>query len=197
MERLAYAIWDRGTGIFDGDSSHYNEAHQGSWFEAILGDSAGGTAMGDISQFEQLGDAVSSPRRLDNVVIGALVGFAKDGVPLVDFLGNQQDNPIPARTTVVLSREAVGREVALLFEGTDPAKPILIGLIEQPQSLRKVSVERDGERLELTADREIVLRCGDASITLTRAGKVLIRGTYVSSHSTGVNKIKGGAVQIN
>jgi len=156
--------------------------------------------MGDISQFEQLGEAVGPPRRLDSVVIGALVGFAKDGVPLVDFSGNQQDNPVPARTTVVLSGEAVGREVALLFEGTDPAKPILIGLVEQPQQpLRppRVSVERDGERLELTADREIVLRCGDASITLTRAGKVLIRGAYVSSHSKGVNKIKGGAVHIN
>jgi len=155
--------------------------------------------MADISQFEQLGASVSTPRRLDGVVIGALVGFAKDGVPLVDFSGNQQDNPVPARTAVVLSHEAVGREVALLFEGTDPAKPILIGLIEQPRSRRteKVSVDRDGERLELTADREIVLRCGNASITLTRAGKVLIRGDYVSSHSRGVNKIKGGAVHIN
>jgi len=155
--------------------------------------------MGDISQVEQLGESVRAPRRLDGVVIGALVGFAKDGVPLVDFSGNPQDNPVAARTMVVLSREDVGREVALLFEGTDPAKPILIGLIVQPQQQkpRRVSVYRDRERLELTADREIVLRCGNASITLTRAGKVLIRGAYVSSHSSGVNKIKGGAVHIN
>ena len=157
--------------------------------------------MGDISQLEQLGEAVSSSRRVDGVVIGALVGFAEDGAPLVDFSGNPQDNPVPARTTAVLSREGVGREVALLFEGSDPAKPILIGLIEELQSRvqgsQRVSVDRDGERLELTADREIVLRCGDASITLTRAGKVLIRGAYVSSHSSGVNKIKGGAVHIN
>ena len=155
--------------------------------------------MGDIAQFEQLGEPVSSPRRLDGVVIGALVGFANDGVPLVDFSGNPQDNPVLARTIVVLSREDVGREVALLFEGTDPAKPILIGLLAKPQQQRprRVSVDRDGECLELTADREIVLRCGGASITLTRAGKVLIRGAYVSSHSSGVNKIKGGAVHIN
>ena len=155
--------------------------------------------MGDIPQFEQLGESVSSPRRLDGVVIGALVGFAEDGVPLVDFSGNPQDSPVLARTIAVLSREDVGREVALLFEGTDPAKPILIGLIVQPQQQkpRRVSVYRDRERLELTADREIVLRCGNASITLTRAGKVLIRGAYVSSHSSGVNKIKGGAVHIN
>jgi hypothetical protein len=53
------------------------------------------------------------------------------------------------------------------------------------------------ERLELTAEREIVLRVGDASITLTRAGKIILRGTYVLSRSSGVNKIKGGSVQIN
>lgn len=53
------------------------------------------------------------------------------------------------------------------------------------------------ERLELVAEREIVLRCGQASITLTRAGKIILRGTYVLSRSSGVNKIKGGSIQIN
>ena len=49
----------------------------------------------------------------------------------------------------------------------------------------------------LTAGREIVLRCGEASITLTRAGKVLIRGTYILTRSSGANRIKGAAVEIN
>jgi hypothetical protein len=155
--------------------------------------------MDDVVQFEQLGESVGARRRLDGVVIGALVGIADDGVPLVDFPGNPEDSPVVARTIAVVSREDIGREVALLFEGGEPAKPVLIGLMAQPQPRRSatVSVDRDGERLELAAHREIVLRCGDASITLTRAGKVLIRGAYVSSHSKGVNKIKGGAVHIN
>ena len=55
----------------------------------------------------------------------------------------------------------------------------------------------DDQRLELKAEREIVLRCGKASITLTRAGKILLRGAYIFSRSTGVNKIKGGSVQLN
>jgi len=42
-----------------------------------------------------------------------------------------------------------------------------------------------------------VLRCGKASITLTREGKVLIHGSYISSRSTGVNRVKGGSVQLN
>ena len=44
---------------------------------------------------------------------------------------------------------------------------------------------------------EIVLKCGDASITLKRDGKVLLRGAYVETQATGVNRIKGGSVKIN
>jgi uncharacterized protein (DUF2345 family) len=58
-------------------------------------------------------------------------------------------------------------------------------------------VQADDERVTIEAGREIVLRCGDAAITLTRAGKVIIKGSYVVSRSTGYNKIKGAAVDIN
>jgi len=55
-------------------------------------------------------------------------------------------------------------------------------------------VRVDGERVVFDAKKEIVLRCGKASITLTRAGKVLIRGAYLLNRSSGVNRIKGGSV---
>ena len=42
-----------------------------------------------------------------------------------------------------------------------------------------------------------MIECGSASITLTRAGKVLIRGHYVQSRATGVNSLKGGSVELN
>ena len=45
--------------------------------------------------------------------------------------------------------------------------------------------------------RQDAARCGDASITLTRAGKVIIKGNYILSRSSGYNKIKGAAVDIN
>jgi hypothetical protein len=60
-----------------------------------------------------------------------------------------------------------------------------------------VDVAADGRRVELTAEQEIVLRCGEASLTLTRAGKVLIKGAYVCSKSTGQNNVKGATVHIN
>jgi hypothetical protein len=60
-----------------------------------------------------------------------------------------------------------------------------------------LSATVDGKQVVLEAKDEIVLRCGQASITLRRNGRIVIRGTYVETRSSGVNRIKGGSVQIN
>jgi hypothetical protein len=136
-------------------------------------------------------------------VLGSLAGWDEAGRPLVAFPGNPESEPVPALSTVPLTAEDVGREAALLFVGGDRRRPLVIGLVQPPGPaalLRvpgKVEASVDGERLEFTAGREIVFRCGDASITLTKAGKVLIQGAYLLSRSSGVNRIKGGSVQIN
>ncbi len=64
-------------------------------------------------------------------------------------------------------------------------------------TVEPVEVETDGRKVVVSAQRELVLRCGSASITLTAAGKILIRGAYVLTRSSGVNRIQGGSVQIN
>jgi hypothetical protein len=143
--------------------------------------------------------------RLDGVVIGVLLGIDDAGVPLVAFPGNPVETAVPARTTARLDASQVGREVALLFEGADPTLPVVIGLLHRPSPSATTPEPRqtpttakvDGERVVLTAEKEIVLKCGKASITLTRAGKVLIRGAYLLSRSSGANRIKGGSVQLN
>ena len=60
-----------------------------------------------------------------------------------------------------------------------------------------VAADADGRRVRLTAQEEIVLQCGDSSITLKRNGRVVIRGSYVETHASGTNRIKGGNVRIN
>ena len=51
--------------------------------------------------------------------------------------------------------------------------------------------------LQLCADKRISLTCGEASITLTAEGAILIRGAKVVSRSKGLNRIKGASVLIN
>lgn len=140
---------------------------------------------------------------LPEVVVGELVALTGDGdVPLVRFPGQPGTAALPARAVPDLHAAHIGRSVVLSFEGGDPTRPIVMGVLRgtgqaPADGPGRVQVDADGERLLVTARDQLVLRCGEASITLTRAGKVLIQGTYVSSHSTGVNKVAGGSVQLN
>ena len=79
---------------------------------------------------------------------------------------------------------------SLLEEIAEPAATVLE--TDKPQD-----VTIDGKRITFDAEQEIVLKCGNASITLTRSGKILIRGEYVLSHSSGENRIRGGSISIN
>ena len=140
--------------------------------------------------------------QLDGVVIGVLMSFTEAGFPLVAFPGNQSETGIAAHSTTIFKPDDIGCQVALLFEGGDPQRPIVIGRMQYPQDIvqprqQTMSAELDDERIEFKAGKEIVLRCGKASITLTKAGKVVIRGSYLLNRSSGVNRIKGGSVQIN
>ena len=143
--------------------------------------------------------AAATPR-WPEVVIGILDGFDTEGRPLVDYPGNAAGAPLSALTTALYGSEAVGRQVALLFAEGDGTRPVIVGLVRPPGEPVPGGArlaELDGERLVLKAKQEIVLECGRSSITLTRAGKVLIRGTYLSSRSSGVHRIKGASVDIN
>ena len=68
---------------------------------------------------------------------------------------------------------------------------------DEPAVMPCIEADVDGRRVRLTAQDEIVLQCGSASVTLRRNGRVVIRGAYVETHSEGTNRIKGGQVQIN
>ena len=145
---------------------------------------------------------------LPSVMIGRLVRLDHYSPPMVDFPANNTGDLVPARSTVALCQSHVGDEVTLVFEESDPSRPIILGVLQpwatmpaQPlepvrQNASMIS-EQNPENLLLMAANEITLRCGKASITLTNAGKLLLRGAYLLSRSSGVNRIKGGSVQIN
>ena len=135
-----------------------------------------------------------------SAIRGLLTAFTDAGEPLIDFPNNPAGTPIPALSTVELATADLGRDVVLVFEDGDPARPIILGVVMPAgprPAARTVEVTADGKCVTVSADQQIVLKCGDASITLTAAGKVLIRGAYVLSRASGTNRIKGGSVQIN
>jgi len=132
---------------------------------------------------------------LEGVLVGRLEKIDAAGIPWVDLPGTE-GGAQRARTAVGVAAADVGRDVVTALEEGDPSRPIILGVL-RPPSKGAVEAQVDGEAVVVTGRREVVLRCGKASITLTKAGKVLIQGTYVSTRSSGVNRIKGGSVQIN
>lgn len=154
-------------------------------------------------------------------LLGPWVGWLTKSPPgslLIDFEGNRL-GPLPARSTVPLTPEQLQQAidsrqgVVLMFEKGDPSLPLIMGLVQAvsatplvdailenlPASAAPIEATVDGKPrvLEIEGQDEIVLRCGQASITLRRNGKILIRGVQVETRASGTNRIKGGSVQIN
>lgn len=162
-------------------------------------------------------DAAAPAVAPGEIVIGTVALVDGQGQPRVDFAGNPFHEPLVAVSTLAITSAHIGRQVALLFAGGNPRSPVILGVIHSPlqdlilaydanspapasaptQSLDGEEVAVDGRRVLLEGKEEVVIKCGEASITLTRAGKVLIRGNFVLTQSTGVNRILGGSVQVN
>jgi hypothetical protein len=135
---------------------------------------------------------------IDGVVIGIFLGFDDAASPLVVFPGNPTDTALPARSLTGLTAGMVGSEVALLFEAGDPLKPLIVGRIVAPAKASIApEVVRDGERTCITGKQRIELRCGKASILMEKDGRITIRGTYVTSHASATNRIRGGSIDLN
>lgn len=138
-------------------------------------------------------------------VMGTLHGFDLLEQPLVSGIQHLPGQLLTASSVVPLRREMIGQSVVIWFVAENTPAPVIMGVL-QTRPLHEGSprqpplghvVQIDDERHVIQAEREIVLRCGDASLTLTRAGKVIIKGNYILSRSTGYNKIKGAAIDIN
>jgi hypothetical protein len=94
----------------------------------------------------------------------------------------------------------VGLRVVVAFEDGDESRPMIMGLLDPPPEAleaRDYDGERRGKVVRIEGEEELILECGDAKISLRSDGRIVILGGYVVSRSRGVNRIKGGSVQIN
>jgi hypothetical protein len=86
-----------------------------------------------------------------------------------------------------------GREALVFFANGDPAQPVVTGLL-QPHDYK---TDAPPAVLHLEAGSELILKCGQATLKLTRDGRIVIRGADVLTRASGSHRIKGGSVQIN
>jgi hypothetical protein len=110
-----------------------------------------------------------------------------------------------ARTDVLAALEAKGSAMALLcFPKEGGIRAVIVGVVAllpaskleaDPGSDR--SKRHDVDSFVIEAGEIIELRCGGSAVTLTKDGKVVIRGHDVTARARRNNKIKGATVQIN
>lgn len=150
----------------------------------------------------------SVERAMSGAVVGRLVSAPNAGAPLVEVPGHGAH---PARVLRSVDRGwlrgdgAVGREVLVVLADGDPARPIIIGVLEDlvdtllddAADAPRVDVSLDGRSVTLEASREITLRCGEASLTLHADGRVVTRGVNVVSQASEQQRIAGAIVRIN
>jgi uncharacterized protein DUF6484 len=145
-------------------------------------------------------------------VVGVVASFDR-GELRVTFPSNR-GAPVVARAlstfddATLMSAAQDKAEAVLLFEEGDPARPLLVGLLRSRVPLLEallagpVVADRtvatvDGKRVHIEGKEEVVLQCGRASLTLTRDGRVVLRGVNIVSQADQVHKIRGGKVQVN
>jgi Domain of unknown function (DUF6484) len=149
-----------------------------------------------------------------NPVVGTLVRLSADGLPFVEFPGSHGE--VQARTTVAEPAPAnwldsCGRAVLLVFDEGDEQRPVIVGFVRDslwqasaPRMVPDVPAETStpAQRIHaasvvIEGEREIVLRCGEGSIALTADGRIVIKGTRLTSRASETNKVRGAVVLIN
>jgi len=143
--------------------------------------------------------------------IGRLAVPGPSGEIVVEYNGL----PMTARLLSGVSRSELtqeenrGREVLLIFARGNHNQPTIVGLMENPiENLVSMEIADaplshlkdalvDGKRVTIEAQEEIVLKCGEGSITLRKDGKIVIKGTHLLSRSSGPIRVKGASVNIN
>ena len=139
--------------------------------------------------------------KMPGVTIGTIARIDQQGRTLVQFDGSDGFG-VPAKVAWLQDPPngalSSGCSVILGFENGDDTLPVVLGLLENlPKECVESNSEKKPDVIHLRSEKELILECGDAKIKLRADGRITILGGYVVSRSSGVNKIKGGSVQIN
>lgn len=118
--------------------------------------------------------------------------------PTVQFSPNGEQQSVAAASLVALSEANIGQAVVLSPLAGNQGY-VILGLLHtsQPATTELTSISVNDKKVEICAEEELVLRCGDASIRIDQTGAITVKGKALLSRAEGTNRVQGGAVQIN
>lgn len=168
---------------------------------------AGEVLLGRLELIDEAGNAVISlpnmPLFQQSIALATIPVLPQHVGRQVALMFTQGANPKPiiiglvysplqqVLDSVIANTASASGEDELVFSES------LAKTTETPSPSSENTVYIDGKQVIMEGHEEVVLRCGEASITLNRNGKISIRGKYLLSRATGVNRILGGSVQVN
>jgi hypothetical protein len=85
----------------------------------------------------------------------------------------------------------------MVFEDANRSLPIILGpLFERVSSLAKSPSQSLSNAL-VEAQEEVLLRCGESSLSMKKDGKIVLKGRTIVSRASRTHKIRGASVAIN
>jgi len=137
------------------------------------------------------------PAALDvrGAVVGQVIGEDGGGLPLVTWPGG---SGTPREAEVLRPSEPTdwgacrGLRCLLVFPSGSAGGPVLLGLLDTPpegavrgaeSSVPGSAGARAPDYLRLEGNRELILQCGQAKISLRADGRIVILGGYVDRKS--------------
>ncbi len=123
-------------------------------------------------------------RTSDHLIVRLPSGELRQAVTTLALATNELENAIERGDRALVQR--CGDE--FVVSGLIRALPALPG---------EATSDESSDELVLRSNHRIVLRCGEASLTLTRDGRVLVRGKDVLSRARQRNQVTGAIVRLN
>lgn len=128
--------------------------------------------------------AVLCGRTSEHLVVRLPSGELRQAVTTLALATNELENAIERGDRALV--QSCGDE--FVVSGLIRALPALPG---------ETTSDESSDELVLRSNHRIVLRCGEASLTLTRDGRVLVRGKDVLSRARQRNQVTGAIVRLN
>lgn len=137
---------------------------------------------------------------------GRIVAFGDEGEIMVE--SDSEDLPLPCdflQTNAGPLPELHHGDAVLYAMDESARRGYVLGVIQKYRAsgqgangkLSHSQTEQEIREIKFNAAEKIELRCGQSALLMNRDGKIVVKGTSITSRASGPQKIKGATVQIN
>lgn len=147
-----------------------------------------------------------SPRRaVGDVVLAVVNAINGHGEALVDLALDGVTTAVWASVAGHIDESGIGRTAVVMFIAGEWERPLVVGLVRAadaapvpaPAETVPDAPARAEKHVVVEAGEALTLKCGKASLTMQKNGRLVLRGTDIASYASGTQRINGAIVEVN